>query len=62
MILSPLFYIISIFMLGRKLNSIFVSVKEKNMGKTKVEIFFLSLMLLTIALVYFTVKKLNEYS
>lgn len=49
-------------MLGRKLNSIFVSVKEKNMGKTKVEIFFLSLMLLTIALVYFTVKKLNEYS
>jgi len=60
--LSPLFIIIAIATLGGKLNSIYVSIKEKNFGKLKAEVFFLLLMILTIILVYVVVKNLSYHN
>lgn len=56
MVLSPLFMILAIVMLGTKTNSIYNAIQRKDTGKVKVQSFILGVMILTIVAVYWFVK------
>jgi len=59
MVLDPLFLIIALFCMGKKLESVYAAWKRKNNEKMKVESFLLLLMVVTFLIVYLIVKWLQ---
>ena len=62
MVLDPLFLIIALLSIGKKLESVYIAWKEKNNEKTKVELFFLLLMVVIFLIIYIVVNWLQKLS
>lgn len=60
MLLDPLFVIIALLSIGKKLEILYSAWKEKNKEQIKVQSFFLLIIILTIVIVYIGVFSLNK--